>query len=91
MNSNQNKCMNPEDRWFTEGPYMLNNRTLHSPSGLKLKPWKFKVDGAINGKGGGGGAGEVEAYKQQFMVCRSQRVSSVIVLQIILSPPNHNC
>ena len=59
MNSNQNECMNPEDRWFTEGPYMLNNRTLHSPSDLKLKPWKFKVDGAINGKGGRvGGGGE---------------------------------
>ena len=52
--------MNPEDRWFTEGPYMLNNCTiLHLASGLKLKPWKFKVDGALNGKGGGqGGGGE---------------------------------
>jgi len=55
MNFNQKECMNPEDRWFTEGPYMLNNRTLHLASGLKLKPWKFKVDGALNGKAGGGG------------------------------------
>ena len=34
---------------------MLNNHTLHSASGLKLKPWKFKVDRPINGNGGGVG------------------------------------
>ena len=54
---------------------MLNNHTLHSASGLKLKPWKFKVDRPINGNWGGG---EVEAYEQQC-----------IILQIILSLTNN--
>ena len=56
MNSSQKECTNPEDRRFTDRPNMSNNRTLHLASRLKLKPWKFKVDGPINGKGGGGGS-----------------------------------